>query len=69
MLKEKAKNSMVKKSSLLEEAPKIEILGLQSIAKVTGGINIYIEPKCKDKPYANCSSICQPYLSLGCGSI
>lgn len=69
MSKERQKNSTVKESSLLEEAMDIEVLGLQSLSKIRGGINLYIEERCKDdKRYADCSKICNPYDHIGCGS-
>lgn len=43
MLKKEQKDSLVKESSLLEEAKNLEILGPDSLSQITGGINIYIE--------------------------
>lgn len=70
MLKSKLNDGMAKKSSLLDEVKNLEILGPQSLSKVTGGFKIYIEKRCKDKPYADCPRTCGPdpiYSSPTCG--
>lgn len=67
MVKEEQEDSMVKESSLLDEAMNLEILGPQSLSEIRGGIKIYIVKQCKDKPYADCSVLCSANNQVGCG--
>lgn len=71
MLKKEQKDSLVKESSLLEEAKNLEILGPDSLSQITGGIKLNVlDKKCKDKRHADCSIVCYPdhrYSTPTCG--